>query len=69
MVISHMPQLMVKSSPFEQATSEPPIHSFLQPSVPKKQTFVCSKVADSWSPQSINIEMIEEEENEHEVIE
>ena len=37
MVISHLPQLMVKSSPSEQSTSGSGSDSFLQPPLPHKR--------------------------------
>lgn len=36
MIISHLPQLMVKSSPSEQVTSTTTNHPFLQPALPKR---------------------------------
>lgn len=43
MVISHLPQLMVKSSPSEQSTSTSGSDSFLQPPLPNKRGQMCSK--------------------------
>lgn len=84
MIISHLPQLMVKSSPSEQVTCATN-HLFLQPALPKK-SHSCSKNKNA----SKDLDMIAEsddfgedilqaivageespilEEHEHEVIE
>jgi hypothetical protein len=79
MVISHLPQLMVKSSPSEQSST----HSFLQPPLPQKRQ-MCSKntksisrdlnmiiESDDGSDDTINVINcgVDMEEHEHEVIE
>ncbi|XP_070496942.1 protein timeless isoform X3 [Chironomus tepperi] len=47
MVISHLPQLMVKSSPSEQSTSGSGSDSFLQPPLPNKRGQNCNNKSSS----------------------
>lgn len=43
MVISHLPQLMVKSTPFEQSTITSVSDSFLQPPLPQRRNSQCNR--------------------------